>query len=152
MALATQIPWQLKFFDGMAWTKQPALWPILAIAGMLVFGLLQTLQYWFHKDRWSRQGVLAEIRLWILALEFAGWFLAYVAIVPWAGYLPTTLVFCLALTRRLGYRSARMLAASLLVALAVVVLFKSVLQVKIPGGALYDLLPHGVRNVMILYF
>ena len=36
------------------------------------------------------------------------------------------------------------------VGLFTVVLFKSLLQVKIPGGAVYEFLPGALRNFMIL--
>ncbi|EPJ45233.1 MAG: hypothetical protein OFPI_37520 [Osedax symbiont Rs2] len=36
-------------------------------------------------------------------------------------------------------------------AVATVVIFKSLLEVKIPGGASYQYLPEGIRNFMIVY-
>lgn len=102
-------------------------------------------QVWSHDDG-------REARIWIGAVEWTGWFMAYVLAVPWAGYLPVTLVFAPALTWRMGYRSRFMLGISVLFAIAVVVLFKTFLQVKIPGGALYEYLPASLRNFMILNF
>ena len=45
-----------------------------------------------------------------------------------------------------------MLSCAVLFSVVVVVLFKSLLQVKIPGGAVYNLLPDAARNFMTLYF
>jgi len=88
---------------------------------------------------------------WFGALEYAGYFLLYVAAVPRLGYLPATLLALPLLTWRLGYRAPRMLIISALFGVTVVVLFKSLLQVKIPGGSVYELLPAAARNFMILY-
>ena len=86
------------------------------------------------------------------AIEFAGWFLVYVLVVPTIGYLLATLLFCLLLTWRLGYRSKSRLVAAALTGLAVVLVFKSMLSVKIPGGEIYEFLPAALRNFMILNF
>jgi hypothetical protein len=45
-----------------------------------------------------------------------------------------------------------MLGSAVLVALAVVVVFKSFLSVKIPGGAIYEYLPDALRSFFILNF
>ena len=100
---------------------------------------------------WSAS-VIGEISLWLRGLEFVGWFVIYVLTVRWAGYLPSTLVFCCALAWRLGYRSRRWLGAALLFGLCTVLIFKSALAVKIPGGTLYEVLPDGLRNLMIRFF
>ena len=91
-----------------------------------------------------------ELRDWARALEFAAWFMAYVLLVPVLGYLPATLIFVPALSWRMGYRSARMLGIGVLFAVLVVVTFKMVLSVKIPGGALYEHLPEALRGFFIL--
>jgi len=88
---------------------------------------------------------------WFGVLEYAGYFLLYVAAVPRLGYLPATLIALPLLTWRLGYRAPRMLITAALFGLTVVVLFKSLLQVKIPGGVAYQLLPAAARNFMMLY-
>ena len=90
--------------------------------------------------------------LLLATLEYVAYFLCYVAAVPWIGYLSATLLFCPVLCLRCGYRDPRILLASLGVGLATVLVFKTFLQVKIPGGAVYELLPAGARNFMIIYF
>jgi ribose/xylose/arabinose/galactoside ABC-type transport system permease subunit len=71
--------------------------------------------------------------------------------VPVVGYLPATLVFVPALSWRMGYRTRRMMGASVVMALAIVILFKGFLSVRIPGGAVYEYLPDGLRSFFILY-
>ncbi|MNL82812.1 hypothetical protein D3C87_2102870 [compost metagenome] len=71
---------------------------------------------------------------------------------PLLGYLISTLLFCVLLTVRAGYRQTSALIAAALFGLVVVVFFKSMLNVKIPGGAIYDVLPAFLRNFMITHF
>ena len=71
---------------------------------------------------------------------------------PLVGYLPVTLVFVPLLSWRMGYRDRRMLGLAVLFALAVVLVFKGFLAVRIPGGAAYEYLPDGVRSLFIQYF
>ena len=85
-------------------------------------------------------------------MEYAAWFVVYDFAVPYAGYLPTTLVFSLLLVLRVGYRSRTMLLWTLVSAVCIVVLFKTFLQVKLPAGQIYDSLPGGLRLIMLNYF
>lgn len=98
------------------------------------------------------RGELKEAAGWLLALEYLAWFMAYVYITPIVGYLSATLVFLLLLTLRIGYRNRRMMIAAVVVALAIVLVFKSFLGVKIPGGAVYEYLPDALRSFMIINF
>lgn len=132
-----------KFFS------QPRLWPAIAIGGMVLFGALHLWK--LPRRRFVRADVV-EWRLWFLAIEWVLWFLTYVIIVPWAGYLPTTLVFVPLLMWRMGYRSRRMLGVGVVFAVMVVVVFKTFLEVKIPGGAVYEILPGALRSFFILNF
>jgi hypothetical protein len=45
-----------------------------------------------------------------------------------------------------------MLLSSVLIALSIVLVFKTFLEVKIPGGIIYEYLPDTLRNFMILNF
>ena len=92
-----------------------------------------------------------ELKRWAEVLEYAVWFMAYVLAVPVIGYLPATLIFMPALTWRMGYRSRLILSSSVIFAVAVVVLFKTFLSVKIPGGMIYEYLPGALRGFFILY-
>ena len=62
------------------------------------------------------------------------------------------MIFCTVLAYRAGYREGRVLGAAALLGASVVLLFKSFLQVKIPGGALYEYFPAALRNLLIVYF
>ena len=75
-----------------------------------------------------------------------------VLIVPYMGYLPTTIVLVIALAYRLGYRGVRYLGSAALFGVLVVVVFKSLLQVKVPGGAIYEFLPNVLRSFFLTYF
>ncbi|WP_428649338.1 tripartite tricarboxylate transporter TctB family protein [Roseibium sp.] len=127
---------------------QPAFWPTIAIAVMAVFSALHLIGALVSE---RIPGRLAEVIYWIRSIEFALWFMAYVAIVPVLGYLPSTILFCVSLAWRMGYRSLRWTFASILFAVAVVVLFKSFLQVKLPAGLVYEALPTGIRSFMMTY-
>jgi hypothetical protein len=97
-------------------------------------------------------GRWAEVWGWVRSLEYAGWFMAYVFIVPRLGYLGTTVIFAVLLALRAGYRDTRTFLAMAVTGTAIVVLFKSLLQVKIPGGAVYEFLPTALRSFMLTYF
>ena len=124
----------------------------MAIFGMVIFGageLVVSLRRFRHQATGS---VPAELFDWVKAIEFAGWFLVYVLLVPIIGYLLSTLLFCVLLTWRLGYRSGSHLGAAAITGATVVLIFKSMLSVKIPGGQVYEALPATLRNFMILNF
>lgn len=136
--LPTQAPWQ----KGVAFAAQPALWPTISILGMVGFGVL----HWIGSVCSPRiAGRWREMFIWGRALEFGGWFIAYVLILPVVGYLPASLIFAITLTLRLGYRSARALAAAAALAVVTVLLFRGLLHANVPAGAIYQHLPDGVR-------
>ncbi|MFC3118584.1 tripartite tricarboxylate transporter TctB family protein [Jhaorihella thermophila] len=128
---------------------QPRFWPAVGLGLMTVLSAIHLCRLpWRRITRYDWR----EARKWLSVLEFAGWFMGYVLLVPVIGYLPVTLVFVPLLSWRMGYRGGRMLGLAALFALAVVVVFKSFLAVKIPGGAAYEYLPDGLRSLFILYF
>lgn len=140
--------------DQTAWVKktklfaQPRFWPAVSLGGMVLLGGLH-----FYLLPWRRasRADLWEARQWGRSLEFALWFMAYVFLVPVLGYLPVTLAFVPLLARRMGYRSRLMMGICAGFAIAVVVLFKAVLSVKIPGAMIYEYLPGALRSFFILY-
>lgn len=152
LLLFALIPDQTTWLDSQPLTKQPALWSIVSIGGMLIFGLFELIGSWRRCRRDGAGQLLSQFVYLARALEFVAWFMAYVYLVPIVGYLPVTLTFCLLLVLRLGYRSKRMLIAAVLTGLFTVLIFKSFLSVKIPGAAAYEALPAALRNFMILYF
>ena len=141
---------QTTWIDGQDWSRQPGLWPLIAVVGMLLFGAGELAACLIRNARNGGGDVRAELGLWLKALEYAAWFLIYVLATPWIGYLPATVIFATLLAVRLGYRG-RVLLLSPLVALGIVLVFKAGLSVRIPGGAVYDLFPQGLRNFLVLY-
>jgi len=133
---------------------QPGFWPGVAGAGMVLFGLLHLRSLRRGKGLrrpWIRREDRAEARIWLQPLEYTAWFMIYVLAVPRVGYLPATMIFAPALTWRLGYRSPRMLWASVAFGVSVVLIFKGLLGVKIPGAAIYEYLPDGLRAFALRY-
>lgn len=147
--LLSQIMDQTAWRNGNALFAQPRFWPAVSLGGMAVFAALHLLG-----SMWSERihGRWQEVWLWVCALEYAVWFIAYAGAVPYAGYLLTTLVFAVALTFRAGYRRPRTLIAAALSAAVIVVLFKTLLQVNLPSGLIYQSLPDGLRQIMLTYF
>jgi hypothetical protein len=88
---------------------------------------------------------------WIRSLEFIGWYMLYVVAIPVIGYLPATVIFCTLLALRVGYRGKTLLWAALF-GLCVVLFFKTAMNVKIPGGALYEFAPDNLRYILLRYF
>ena len=148
--LLTALPFQTTWVARMPLFSQPAFWPTVAVGTMVLFSALHlagALVSERLEGRWQ------EVTAWIKATEYALWFIVYALVVPWLGYLPTTIAFTVLLTRRLGYRGPRWTGVAICVAVCVVVLFKSALQVSIPAGAVYDLLPAGdLRTFIMTYF
>ncbi len=147
--LLSQLFAQTAFKPGAKLFAQPRFWPAVSLslmAGFAALHLLGSLLSERIEGRWK------EVLLWVSSLEYAGWFIGYAALVPWAGYLPSTILFSLLLVLRAGYRSKAALISSVVSAIAIVVLFKAFLQVKLPSGRVYELLPDGLRQVMLTYF
>ena len=147
--LISQFPDQIKWFKKTKLTSQPALWSAIGLIGMTVFGLIHL----FLNLRIQNLKIeLDEGILWIKSIEYACWFLLYVILVPNIGYLIATLIIAPCLTYRVRYRDKKMITYSLVTCLSIVLIFKTFLEVKIPGGAIYELLPNTIRSFMILNF
>ena len=147
--LLSQIGEQTKWTDRTILVAQPRFWPAVGLIGMVGFGLL----HWVSlPSKRPGPGDGAEALGWLLALEWVGWFLVYVILVPIVGYLPVTVIFAILLAKRAGYKGARWTLIAGGFGVAVVVLFKSFMGVKIPGAALYEYLPDALRSVFILNF
>lgn len=147
--LLFSLPFQTQWVDRTALFAQPGFWPGIAVILMTLFGAAHLVGALVST---RIPGRLAEVRYWARALEFVVWFMLYVAIVPLAGYLPSTVVFCNVLAYRLGYRGYRAFLAATVFAIVVVVFFKSFLQVRIPAGALYQYLPPDLRTLFMIRF
>ncbi|MFV0514346.1 MAG: tripartite tricarboxylate transporter TctB family protein [Jhaorihella sp.] len=146
--LLSLISGQTTWIAKTALFSQPRFWPAIGLGGMALFGGLHLYRLpWRHNTRYDWW----EARKWLAVLEFALWFMAYVLLVPVLGYLPVTLAFVPALSWRMGYRSRAIMVSGVVFAVVVVVMFKGFLSVKIPGGAVYEYLPGGLRSFFILY-
>ena len=152
LALSLFLLWQLPYET--TWVKrtklfaQPAFWPAIAIGFMTLFSSLHLLGALVSAripGRWT------EVLYWLRSIEFAVWLMAYVFAAPILGYLPSTILFCVTLSYRMGYRTSRGLLASAGFAVIVVVVFKTFLQVKLPAGMIYEYLPDGLRGFMLTY-
>ena len=148
LLLLMLLPWQTTWLAKSQLVAQPRFWPAVGLGGMVLLGGLHLYRLpWRRNSRYDWW----EARKWFVVLEFALWFMAYVLLVPVVGYLPATLAFVPALSWRMGYRSRLILVSSIVFAVVVVVMFKGFLSVKIPGGAVYEYLPGGLRRFFILY-
>ena len=154
MVLLVSIPFETKWFDGVPLVKQPRLWPTFCLVGMALFGFLYSIQIWrnYKFQLGQVQGELNELSSWLRPLEFVFYFVLYVWSVPLVGYLLSTLLFFSLLTIRAGYRTLLMFWVSLATGFGIVVVFKSLLQVKISSGAIYDYLPDGLATFFMIYF
>ena len=147
-ALLAALPWQTAWLDGRALAAQPRFWPALSLGGVVVFAILHNLS----RNQLDRTpGRWTEGLTWIRSLEFIGWYMLYVAGIPVLGYLPSTLIFCTLLAFRVGYRGRALIWAAAF-GLCVVVFFKTVMHVNIPGGAIYQYAPEGLRYMLLRYF
>lgn len=148
LVLLVTLTGQTKWLPGKPLFAQPRFWPAIGVFGMVGFGALHLLGSVLSP---RIPGRLREMLFWLRSLEYVAWFLVYVFAAPVIGYLPATLVFMVALTLRVGYRGSRYVLAAAGSALAIVLLFRVLLQVKIPGGAVYEYLPGGLASFMLTY-
>lgn len=147
--LLFQIMDQTAWRNGAKLFTQPRFWPGLSLSLMTLFAALHLISSGCSKriaGRWQ------EVGLWLRSLEFAAWFIGYAFVVPYMGYLPATLLFGVLLTLRAGYRGATIMIAAAATSLVIVLLFKTFLQVKLPGGQAYEVLPDGLRQFMLTNF
>jgi hypothetical protein len=152
LLLLSQLGAETKFSAKGQLVAQPAFWPAIGVIGMVLFGGFHLLTTYLHRQRADGPpGDFPEVGVWLRSLEYLAWFMVYVFAVPVIGYLPATLLFTVALAFRVGYRSPGQLGLVALTGLGIVLVFKSLLAVKIPGGAIYDYLPDTLRSIAIGY-
>ena len=148
VVLLIYLPDQTKFSAKGKLFAQPRFWPAVGVIGMVVFGAFHALSVW----RRQSSGAAGEVLTWARALEYLLWFMVYVWAVPIIGYLLATVVFTVVLALRQGFRRRSHLVVAIVLGFAIVVIFKAGLAVKIPGGTIYEYLPAGLRNFMIVNF
>jgi hypothetical protein len=146
--LLSRLGSETKWVNNTKLVAQPAFWPTVSLACMSAFALL----YFLGSLVSARSpGRGRELALWGRSIEFALWFMLYVWLVPKTGYLPSTIIFIAMLMLRLGYREKKIILTAVAIGIAIVVIFKGLLEVKIPGGQIYQYLPDAIRNFMLLY-
>ena len=137
--------------------KQSWIAPLLCLA-VFVPSALWNLQSSWKEHRWRKRFLLPtsayfELTKYAAALEFVAYFIGYTLLVPVLGYLVSTLLLGTYLTWRLGYRSRAWLLRGLVASFAVVIVFRTFLQIKTPVSIwLYDQLPAALRAFMLTYF
>jgi len=147
--LLSLITEETRFYKRLKLPTQPGFWPAIGLGGMVLCGVVLSISGWMKNRRsGSSQSEMNEIAFISRAGEFMLWFMVYVWITPWTGYLFSTLIFMTCLSWRAGYRSGKMQLVAAGLAIGIVVLFKSFLSVKIPSGAVYDLLPPALQSFM----
>ena len=147
--LISQLGDQTKWIKKTKFAAQPRIWPMIALTGMVFF---TGLHLWRLPRRRILQVDLQEAKRWLQVVEYCVWFIAYVWVVPDLGYLISTLIFLPALAYRAGYQNKKMMTYAACIGFSIVVIFKSFLEVKIPGGAIYELFPNAMRSFFILNF
>lgn len=137
--------------------KQSWVAPMLCLL-VLVPAALWNLRSSIKEYRWRKRFLLPtsaylELTQYAAALEFVVYFIVYTLLVPILGYLLSTIIIGTFLPLRLGYRSRTWIFRSLCASFAVVVVFRTLLQIKTPVSIwLYDQLPTALRGFMLTYF
>jgi len=137
--------------------KQSWVAPMLCLA-LLVPAALWNLRSSLKIRRWRQRFLLPtngdyEASKYIAALEYVLYFFAYTLAIPFLGYLLSTLVLGAFLTWRLGYRTVRWLLTGVASSFVIVIVFRTLLQIKTPASIwLYDQLPAALRVFMLTYF
>ena len=147
--LLSQLGSETTWKEGGRLAAQAPFWPTIAVWSMVVFSAFHLVGSMLSPrvpGRWK------EVGLWVRSFEYAMWFMVYVFSVPVLGYLAATVVATVLLAMRVGYRTPRWLLLAALSAFVVVLIFKTFLAVKVPGGAVYEYLPQALRAFMIQYF
>lgn len=137
--------------------KQSWVAPMICLAVFVPAAVLNLRGSW-RERAWRRRFRLPtsayfELTKYVAALEYVAYFIGYTLLVPVLGYLVSTLILGTFLTWRLGYRTARWLAIGFASSVAVVIVFRTFLQIKTPVSIwLYDQLPTDARAFMLTYF
>jgi len=137
--------------------KQSWVAPMLCLT-VLVPTALWNLRVSIKEHLWRKRFLLPtkatfEFAKYVEASEFVIYFVAYTLLVPILGYLLATLLLGVFLPWRLGYRGRVWLLRSFFCSFAVVIVFRTLLQIKTPVTIwLYDLLPTTLRGIMLTYF
>ena len=137
--------------------KQSWVAPLICLS-VLVPAALWNLRGAWRAQVWRRRfkqptALGHEMMQWLRALEYVVWFVAYTLLVPVLGYLVSTLLLGTLLPWRLGYRGARWMGICLAASFAIVLVFRTGLQIRTPVNIwLYDQLPQSMETFMQVWF
>lgn len=137
--------------------KQGWVAPLMCLA-VLVPAALWNLRGAWRAQAWRRRfkqptELTYELIQWLRALEYVAWFVAYTLLVPVLGYLVSTLLLGTLLPWRLGYRGVRWMGICLTASFAIVLVFRTGLQIKTPVNIwLYDQFPQRIETFMQVWF
>ena len=137
--------------------KQQWVGPLICMVILVpavIFNLYQsTIQLNINKRLRMPSRIKYELFQWLKSLEFIVYFLIYTNIITIFGYLISTVIFAIFLTTRLGYRSLKWILRSTIAAFIIVIIFRSILQIKTPVNIwLYKYLPQNFEVFMKIYF
>ena len=137
--------------------KQQWVGPLICMVILVpaaIYNLYQsTIQLNINKRLRMPRRIKYELFQWLKSLEFIVYFLIYTNIITIFGYLISTVIFAIFLTTRLGYRSLKWILRSTIAAFIIVIIFRSILQIKTPVNIwLYKYLPQNFEVFMKIYF
>ena len=137
--------------------KQQWVGPLMCMAILLPATILNILEAFKAYKKSKRlllpNKIMYEMTQWIRSLEFILYFLVYTFSITVLGYLISTLIFAVFLTYRLGYRTKKWIFISLFSSFIVVLIFRTILQIKTPVNIwLYQYLPENIEIFMKIYF
>ena len=137
--------------------KQQWVGPLMCMAILLPATILNTLEAFKAYKKSKRlllpNKIMYEMTQWIRSLEFILYFLVYTFSITVLGYLISTLIFAVFLTYRLGYRTKKWIFISLFSSFIVVLIFRTILQIKTPVNIwLYKFFPENLEVFMKIYF
>ncbi len=149
---------QTKWIDGIRLLDQPRFWPAVSLSCMFFFAVAYLFQSLQGVKSYKASSLITEfwqpqeLLNWLRTVEYVIYFLLYIIGAQKIGYLPATILFCPLMTFRAGYRNKKILGLTILVGISIVLIFKTFLQVKLPAGEMYYLLPDQIGNIFIRYF
>ena len=138
---------------GKAWYLAPINWPLFSLGIAAVAGAVLAWRFirdWrtapdanaFRANAFSAFGGLA------FALEYSLYFCAYLFAIGWVGFGIATLVFLQFVVWRAGLRGRGWVLATLLVTIAIVVIFRLGIGLWFPLAPLFKLFPAWVGNFL----
>jgi hypothetical protein len=138
---------------GKAWYLAPINWPLFSLGIAAVAGAVLA---WRFLRAWRaapdagvyRTNALSAFGGLAFALEYSLYFCAYLIAVGWVGFGIATLVFLQFVVWRAGLRGRSWVLATVLVTIAIVVIFRLGIGLWFPLAPLFKLFPAWVGNFL----